>query len=318
MKGALLENTRWAVALAARLRLLQSKFADDSPETRERALNEELEQALETVSPGKREECIQALAGEFPPLEPVEVEVRREVEETAQPAAVPDDPAVLVERLLGLLQTMTPEQTAAISVQLQHAGLLPAAAPSSTFDVPDELEKRVEKLVPGRPLDPTRALRILDILLEFALNLDQLVWQVWKNIATTKSVIQREPGAYGDLRKALGPCLTGDPEVSTEQIKQIVNKTRKLVSGLMAAMGTVGEIHSAKFLDRLSPEAIKKKAEADPGVFESIEKKCWKKYNAVFSELNSAAIEREVLDAIKKYTEKLVFGAEAAAGALED
>ena len=80
----------------------------------------------------------------------------------------------------------------------------------------------------------------------------------------------------------------------------------------MAAMGTVGEIHTQKFLKRLSPDAIRRQAEAEPGVFESIEKKCWRKYTAVFSEMNEAAVEREILDAIKKYTEKLVLGAEAA------
>ena len=54
------------------------------------------------------------------------------------------------------------------------------------------------------------------------------------------------------------------------------------------------------------------RAEAEPGVFESIEKKCWRKYSAVFGEMNEAAVEREILDAIKKYTEKLVLGADAA------
>jgi hypothetical protein len=313
MKDALIESTRWAGVLAARLRLLQSSFADDLPETRERVLNEELAQALKKVSLGKRRECIEALAEEFPVPEAVEARVQSP--ESVAPAAMPEDPAELVERLLIALQTMTPEQAGAISLRLQESGLLPASR-SQNIEVPEELQERLKKLAPGRPLDQTRALRILDSMIEFALNLDQLVWQVWKNIAL-KSVIQHESGRYGDLRKALGLYLTGDSEVSTEQIKQIVNKTRKLVSGLMAAMGTVGEIHSTKILDRLSPDAIRKRAEADPGVFEGIEKKCWRKYNVVFGEMNRAALEREVLDAIKKYTEKLVLGAEVAGG-LED
>jgi hypothetical protein len=174
----------------------------------------------------------------------------------------------------------------------------------------------MEKLAPGKALDLGRALRLLDVLIEVTGSLDQLVWQVWKNIAA-KSVIQREAGAYADFRKILAPYLSGDSEVSTEQIKQIVNKTRKLVSGLMAAMGTVGEINASKYLDRLSPETIKKLAEADSGVFESLEKKCWRKYTGVFDSLNRAALEREVLDAIKKYTEKLVLGSDVA-NSLED
>ena len=184
-------------------------------------------------------------------------------------------------------------------------------ATEQPHDISEELRERLQKLAPGKRLDQARALRILDVLIEFVCSLDQLVWQVWKNIAP-KSLIRHETGKHGDFRKTLGPYLTGDPEVSTEQIKQLVNKTRKLVAGLMAAMATVGEIQTQKFLDRLSPDAIRKQAEAEPGVFESIEKKCWRKYSAVFGEMNEAAMEREILDAIKKYTEKLVLGTDAA------
>ena len=312
MRVASPETNRWAAELAARLRLLQSSFADDSAETRERILNEELEQALKAVSLGKRKESIEALAEEFPV--PESLDLPRAEKAPVLPAA-PDDPAVLAERLLNLVRTSAPEESAAILKQIQDSGLLPGTHGGS-LEVPEELRKRMEKLAPDKPLDLGRALRLLDILIEVTGNLDQLVWQVWKNIAV-KSVIQHETGAYSDFRKTLAPYLSGDSEVSTDQMKQIVNKTRKLASGLMAAMGTVGEISAHKYLDRLSPDAIRKIAEADSGVFESLEKKCWRKYAGIFESLNRAAIEREVLDAIRKYTEKLVLGADVA-NTLED
>lgn len=308
MRGASLETNRWAAELAARLRLLQSSFADDPPEMRERILNEELEQALKAVSLGKRKQCIEALEEEFPVPEAGDL-LRRSEKAADLPAK--DDPAVLVERLLNLVRTMAPEESAAIVKQIQDSGLLPTGTQGANPEVPEELLRRMEKLGLDKPLDLRRALRLLDILIEVTSNLDQLVWQVWKNIAA-KSVIQRETGAYGDLRKTLAPYLSGDSEISTDQMKQIVNKTRKLASGLMAAMGTVGEINANKYLDRLSPDAIRKIAEADSGVFESLEKKCWRKYTGVFESLNRASIEREVLDAIRRYTEKLVLGADVA------
>ena len=281
---------------------------------RDRILNEELEQALKAVSLGKRKECIEALEEEFPV--PESGDLSRRAETTADLPAAQDGPAVLVERLLDLVRTMAPEESAAIVKQIQDSGLLPTGTQEASLEVPEELLKRMEKLGLGKPLDLRRALRLLDILIEVTGNLDQLVWQVWKNIAA-KSVIQRETGAYGDFRKTLAPYLSGDSEVSTDQMKQIVNKTRKLASGLMAAMGTVGEINANKYLDRLSPDAIRKLAEADSGVFESLEKKCWRKYIGTFESLNRASLEREVLDAIRKYTEKLVLGADVA-NTLED
>ena len=307
MKGTPVRATEWAARLAARLRLVQASFADDSPETRERTLREEVEQALKTVALGQRKECIEALAMEFPVPESGK---QNGADGKTGRATVPEEPAILVERVIDLMQAMPPNERESIVAQFVAAGLLPAGN-GATVDISEELRERLQKLVPGKRLDQARALRILDVLIEFVWSLDQLVWQVWKSIAP-KSLIRHETGKHSDFRKTLGPYLTGDSEVSTEQIKQLVNKTRKLVSGLMAAMGTVGEIHSQKFLDRLSPDAIRKQAEAEPGVFESIEKKCWRKYSAVFGEMNEAAMEREILDAIKKYTEKLVLGTDAA------
>ena len=307
MKSTPVKASEWAAGLAARLRLLQASFADDPLEVRERTLRDELEQALKTVALGQRKECMEALAMEFPVPEASKEDGAGKAK--VAEATVPETPSVLVDRLIGLTRGMSPAECESIVAQIAAAGLLPAT--NGATEISEELKERLQKLAPGKRLDQTRALRILDVLIEFAWSLDQLVWEVWKNIAP-RSIIRHESGKHDDFRKTLGPYLTGDSEVSTEEVKQLVNKTRKLVSGLMAAMGTVGEIHSQKFLKRLSPDAIRRQAEAEPGVFESIEKKCWRKYAAVFAEMNEAAVEREILDAIKKYTEKLVLGAEAA------
>ena len=308
MKSTPVKAAEWATGLAARLRLLQASFADDPAEMRERTLRDELEQALKTVALGQRKECIEALATEFPVPESGKQDGA--AKDKAAAASAPETPAVLMERLVGLMQAMPPAEREVIIGQFAEAGFLPVGN-GATPEISEELRERLHKLAPGKRLDQVRALRILDVLIEFACSLDQLVWEVWKSIAP-KSLIRHESGKHGDFRKTLGPYLTGDSEVSTEQVKQLANKTRKLVSGLMAAMGTVGEIHTQKVLKRLSPDAIRAQAEAEPGVFESIEKKCWRKYSAVFAEMNAAAVEKEILDAIKKYTEKLVLGADAA------
>jgi hypothetical protein len=307
MKSTPVKATEWAAGVAARLRLLQTSFADDPFEVRQRTLRDELEQALKTVTLGQRRECMEALGMEFPVPEASQ-ELRASKTKLPE-ATVSETPSILVDRLIGLTPVMSPVERESIVAQFVAAGLLPAS--NGTAAISEELKERLQRLAPGKGLDQARALRILDVLIEFAWSLDQLVWEVWKSIAP-RSIIRHDSGKHGDFRKTVGPYLTGDSEVSTEEVKQLVNKTRKLVSGLMAAMGTVGEIHTQKFLKRLSPDAIRRQAEAEPGVFESIEKKCWRKYSAVFAEMNEAAVEREILDAIKKYTEKLVLGADAA------
>jgi len=312
MKSTPVKAAEWATGVAARLRLLQASFADDPLEVRERTLRDELEQALKAVALGQRKECMEALAMEFPVAEAGREDGAGKAK--VAEATVPETPSVLADRLIGLTRGMSPVERESIVAQFAAVGLLPVS--NGATEISEELKERIQKLAPGKRLDQARALRILDVLIEFAWSLDQLVWEVWRSIAP-KSIIRHDSGKHGDFRKTVGPYLTGDSEVSTEEVKQLVNKTRKLVSGLMAAMGTVGEIHTQKFLKRLSPDAIRRQAEAEPGVFESIEKKCWRKYNTVFAEMNEAAMEREILDGIKKYTEKLVLGADAAKSAGE-
>ena len=314
MRGVSAETNRWATELAARLRLVQSSFADDPSDVRERVLEEELEQALRAISHGKRKEYIETLIEQFPV--PDSIDLLKRSEPHPEMGMLQDDPADLVLRLADSIRSMPPEESSPILKQILESGLVPTAISGEGIQIPEELLERMGKLAPGKSLDLRRALRLLDILIEVTVNLDQLVWQVWKTIAA-KSVIQRETGPYSDFRKTIEPYLSGDSEVSTEQIKQLVNKTRKLVSGLVAAMGSAGEINTHKYLDRLSPSAIRKMAEADPGVFESLEKKCWRKYVGAFDSLNTAMIEKEIFDAIRKYTEKLVLGADVA-NALED
>jgi hypothetical protein len=230
-------------------------------------------------------------------------------EQAAQSSAFRASPEAMADALIQSLRSGTTDQTEAVTQKLQESRLLPVGEPVNV-KIPQELKDRMKKIAEGRQPDPNRGLRALDVLADFSWNVDQLAWQVWKSVAP-KSVIHRENNASGDLRKCLGPYLSGDPEVSTEQLKQVIEKTRKLVAGLLAAMGTVGETYSAKLHERLSPEVIKQLAENEPGVFESLEKKCWRKYGERFIEFNGPNVEKEVLETIRKYTEKLVLGADA-------
>jgi hypothetical protein len=230
-------------------------------------------------------------------------------EQAAESTAFQASPEALTDALIQLLRTASSEQTDAVTQKLQESRLLPVGEPVNV-KIPQELKDRMKKIAEGRQLDANRGLRALDVLSEFTWNVDQLAWQVWKSVAP-KTVIHRENTASGDLRKCLGPYLSGDPEVSTDQLKQVVEKTRKLVAGLLAAMGTVGETYSAKLRDRLSPAVIKELAEDEPGVFESLEKKCWRKFGERFAEFEGPTVEKEILDTIRKYTEKLVLGADA-------
>lgn len=309
MKGASAEIALWSSGLGTRLRLLQAGFEEEGPELREQLMAEEVERTLETIPVPQRDACLERIAAEFP-SEDVAAKL------TPAPGIAPanrDVASDLVERLLKILPDASEDEVAAISKRLANSRLHPATPADARFAIPEDLQNRIDKLVPNRKvqIDHVRALRMLDLLVDLTLSLDQLVWQVWKSISP-KGVIQPGTGRFGNFRKCIVPFLTGDPEISADQVEQVIASTRKLVSGLLAAMGTVGETYAAKFTGRLSPAAIKQMAEAEAGVFDGIEKKCWRKYVQISSEFSASAIEKELLDIIKRYTEKLVLGADAA------
>jgi hypothetical protein len=145
------------------------------------------------------------------------------------------------------------------------------------------------------------------VLIEFSVTLDQLSWSVWKQVAP-KSIVRREAGPESDFRKIAGPYLAGDDEVSTAQISQVVDKTRQLIAGLLAAIGSTGEIFARQFLGRIAPGAIKEKADAESGFFVGPEQKCWRKYLEVFNEINDVSVEKEIGEVLASRTEELILG----------
>src|SRR5438445_464410 len=80
-----------------------------------------------------------------------------------------------------------------------------------------------------------RALKLLWITTELTLAFDQLAWALWRQLAP-RSAIRRE----GDFHRLAGPFLAGDADVSPSQVKQLVEKTRRLMSAMLNAVGRAG------------------------------------------------------------------------------
>ncbi len=297
----------WAADLSARLRALQTSFADDASDQRQRYLSEELDQALQEVAPSDRAARLRSLAERFPVWDGAAAVV-------AAPPPADDSPEELVRKLAALAPELSDPGRSALSRQLAAAGFeirsssAPAARPSTDVGgIPPELQKRLG-IEPGQALDGTRVLRLIAALSEFMVTLDHLAWSVWKNLAP-QSIVRREGGAAGDFRKIAAPYLLGDTEVSTAQISLVVDKTRQLIAGLLAAIGSTGETFARQYLARFSPVEIKAAADAEAGFFLGPEQKCWRRYLALFNETSGVAIEQEISKIVAKYTESLITGA---------
>jgi hypothetical protein len=294
--------------LGAQLRLIQASFAEDDATTRQQYITDEISRALKTVSPTKRRAFLQALAERFPNWEGAPAPKADPVAELA-----PED---LVARLVEVAPYLTAMQRKALAEQLEAAGLVAArpTAPTPTAStpgggtdvIPEELQKKLG-LDANQQLSQLRVLRLIAVLIEFSVTLDQLSWSVWKQVAP-KSIVRREAGPESDFRKIAGPYLTGDDEVSTTQISQVVDKTRQLIAGLLAAVGSTGETFARQFLGRIAPAAIKEKADAESGFFVGPEQRCWRKYLEIFNEINGISVEQEIAEVLASRTEELILG----------
>jgi hypothetical protein len=137
--------------------------------------------------------------------------------------------------------------------------------------------------------------------------MDKVVWNIWRAIAP-KSKTRKDVSVMGDIRQVGAKYLGGDREVSVVQVNQIVDRLRQLLAGILTAIGPAGRSFAQHHLSRFSPEAIKDVASAEPGMFVSIEQKCWRKYSELAAELNEDAIEVEIQEAIARYAEDLMRG----------
>jgi hypothetical protein len=301
MELHLSEESLWARALAARLRVLQANFADDDPATRQEYIVEEIERALKGTVPEKRKALLAALSDRFPSFQ---VAVVTRDSQAPSPVSIPAAPEDLLDSLIKALPGLSNEQRAEFAAKLKAAGLTALAEPSgANLEAPPELVKRLG-LTADQTLNPPRSGKALALLMDMVLTMDQLVWTLWKQIAP-KSTVRRE----ADLIKLSGQYLTGSQEVSTAQVTQALERTRKMVAGLLGAVGRAGATFARERTRLFDPNAIRADAQAEKKWNESMEFACWRKYEQLCKEYGAEPmIEKSIQEAVAKAAENLIMG----------
>jgi hypothetical protein len=305
MESQLSEEALWAVALAARLRVLQANFADDDAATRQSFLVEEIERALKGCVPDTRRVLLDALAVRFPSFESGGSLPDPKAKAPAAPPA-PLTPEELLQRLLDAIPKMSGLQRSEMTEKFANAGVLQVVVSEKSgggFETPPELQKRLA-LAAGQSVNADRAGKTLAMLLDMVLTMDQLVWTLWKQIAP-KSMVRRE----ADLAKLSGEYLIGSNEVSSAQVQQTVEKTRKMIAGLLGAVGRAGGSYARERARLFDPSAIEADSRSEKKWNESVEFACWRKYVQLSKEYGAEpVIEKGIQEAVAKAAENLIMG----------
>jgi len=298
MESHLTEEALWANGLAARLRLIQGNFADDAAEARQSYLAEELERSLKPIAPSRREVHLRTLAELFPAWGGVS---------PAPPPATPGAPAEtteeLVERLIEAAQALGEPEKAAVAKRLQESGLVAKESRPASAEAPVEFWKAFGVAEP-KPLNIERSQKMLVVLAGAFLALDQLVWTLWRQL-NAKSFFRKE----SELAKLAGPYLASDPEVSTEQIRQPLERTRKLIAALLGALGRGSSNFARKHGSDILPESIESAARIEKKAWENLDAVSWRKYKELYREYAAEqVVESQIQQEFVKAAEELLKG----------
>ena len=292
----------WAEALARRLSYLQATLAEETAETRERRLANEISLALQGVPGNAWRSHLDALAERFPTWLMATVSF-----DSAGATPTPQTPDELVTALCVLAPQLTSERRASIAEGLAKVGLVKETGRVIDGEVLDELQKRL-KLAPGDNIDPQRLGRLFLLLADMVATLDQLSWNVWKAIAPRSGL--RRDHLVPELRVLIRRSLVGETEASSTQVYQQIEKTRQLIAGMIASLDAVGRGFAQSFQLHYSPEAIREtvRAEGKPGLFDNPDARAWQRYAERTGQLNATKIETEIRVHLVRLAEELARG----------
>ena len=296
----------WVARVAGRLRLLGANLQDESPATRQNFLTDELKLELDAVPVVQRNDYLSALRSVFP-IGELGGTVEPATTHQAAPAVDELPLQVIVDELVTRSAYLSADERSELVRRLENCGLiLPQQLSSNLEELPEELAKRLSLPV-GERVNSRHAFLVLSKLVSIVLDLEQLVWVVWKTLSP-RSRIRRESLSGGsEVGRNIGRYLTGDNSVPLADVVEPLERSRQLIAGLLGAIGPVGSNFARKFSQRFSPDDIRKHVRHDKkGFLKGLEVKCWEHYELMASDLTEDQVEHEIHDAITKFAESLI------------
>lgn len=270
--------------------MIHAGFVDEPVEDRKAYLADEIRRAIDTVSPTEKSAYLEALAGHFPAWQ------------TASPQTPDQEALSPISEIVSQLLSRLEELSAADRERLESAFNV---EPSS--GVVDNAHAELWKkfgLDPAQSPSSERTWRLLGNLIEFFAALDQLGWTLWRNLGI-KSAFWKE----GEFSKMVGPYLAGDSEVSTEQVRQTIERTRRLVAAIIGAPGKAAADVANEQASALSPDAIELTARSGKRTLESLDAACWREYKQRYSSRYTAShVEAAIQQAVAHAAEDLIGG----------
>ena len=297
----------WVNKVAGQLRLLGASMQDESISNRQNFFSDEIKQALKEIPASERENYLNLLLSVFPGGESGEKAI--EPVETTDTSVDEMPTQEIVDELVKRVPALSADERRDLVSRLEGCGLIVAQQVSSSYEeLPEELAKRLSLPV-GEKINSRNAVLILAKLIGIILDLDQLVWAVWKTLSPRSRIRRESQAEASEIVRNLGRYVTGDTDIPLTDVVQPLERSRQLTAGLLGAIGPVGSTFARKFAQRFSPDDIRNDVRREGGGFlKMTEIKCWNRYEQLAKDLNGDQIEYEVREAITKFAEAIITG----------
>lgn len=317
------DKEAWCVRTAARLRAVHASFGDRSADDRRLYLEDELGYALdeaEGLAGQSRDGLLRSLEACFPVYGEGYGAVAHGPEDRQATAA--SAPALDVGELIAALET---QREALGEEQRQRlAGLLggsrtPEQAPAVTRELaarlsfpsePHEMEdclRGIDTVCRGLgwaegtqpPLRLSRLVKMLGIMIDLFGGLYPFAWQFWRGVAPRDLGGQLGQSFTRTVEEVVAEYLEGG-EVSSREFYQEVERTKKVIVGMLYSAHQAG-LEYGKYCERkFSPDSIidavaLEETASDPSKIRDLGRKCWDKYSALARNRTAEAMHEEFL-----------------------
>ena len=293
------------IATANRLHMIQVDLAEETDQVRREQLNEEIERALAKIVPEQRRAFLEELRDRFPCWEKTLAggpQAAAAVEHTATSENQLNDPEFLVEKLTGVVSSLTEAKKQLLVEKLRESGLLPDIG----RDWPQSCSKRLQKIMSlsdETEITSDHIAQLIAMMFDFVTKLDPLIWSTWRKVSPRSSI-----RFTGDLKEVMLGAISQKKDLS--ECQAMLEKLRCLTAGIVSAFGQAGNQFTRYYMSKFSPSQISSMVDMEGGtkIWEAREVKYWRKYIELANSLNDASSENEIMDQITKYAESLMKG----------
>ena len=295
------EMNQRAMATATRLRQIQADSADEDPDSRQGYLSDEVERAVAELVPNQRQLFLDALKEHFPTWD-ANMTLHDQSASSSATLSPTDlrewqDVNFVLERLIELSGTLPPDKKKRLIRQLAGAGLIESGVMSIPEEVMEELRSCLQ-LEADQTFDSARLAEMALRLANLVQSLDQLVWQIWKNVSPRTKLRSTR------LQTLMHQFVKGDADVPlTRDLEQLRHLTASLLSAIAQIGVQFGQVHLARFAPSEIENAVAKES---GGMFVAKEVKCWRKYTQLSKTMDDpAAIDSQVKQIIADFVESM-------------